>query len=79
MEAPELLPGLEFAFNAFFELNGDRQSGFGVGRIPWHVLDAYGRRHGLADDELEDFTHHLQEMDSEFLAYNEEQRAARKG
>ena len=76
-EAPELLIGLDFTFNAFFDLSGDRN---GSGPIPYQSLVWYAEHHGLEGEDVDDFVEHLRAMDREFLAYNEEQlEIARKG
>lgn len=77
-EAPDLHMGLEFYFQAFFEISGDRPIGFGMGPIPYLSLHQYARLNGIDNEEdLEDFIYFLREMDQEFLAYNQEE-AARK-
>lgn len=39
--APELWPGLELYFNAWFELDSTRAIGMGVGPIPWNAIESY--------------------------------------
>ena len=65
--------GLEFAFNAFCELTGERQMGMGLGPIPLTAIWAYADRHGLAEDETEELVYLIREADKEFLAYHREQ------
>ena len=53
-EAPELNLGLEFAYQAFWELTTCRPVGFGVGAIPWSAIREYALAYGV--DEEEDFS-----------------------
>lgn len=78
VDAPQLHAGLEFPFGAFFDLTGDRQSGMGVGPIPYMVLRSYGEAQGLEDEDLEEFIYLLREMDREFLSYNQEVQERRR-
>lgn len=78
-EAPELLPGLEFFFEAFFELTGDRAVGMGVlGPIPYSSLRQYAVWHGLEGEDIEEFIFMLRAMDREYLAYNLEEQERTK-
>lgn len=69
-DAPELLYGLEFAWNSFWLLSSSRQSGFGLGRIPYSVILDYCQAEELDAEDTADLTHLIQAMDAEWLAYN---------
>ena len=40
-EKPEALPGNTLWLKAFYDLDGERQVGMSVGRIPWSAVDYY--------------------------------------
>lgn len=77
-EAPELLPGLEYFYQCFFEIAGDRPVGMGVGPLPYMLLRTYGIAKGESEDELDDFIYLLREMDREYCAYNQERTEAER-
>jgi hypothetical protein len=57
-----------FTYNAFCELNSDRESGFGIGPIRFTAIDAYARRYGIVGiDEFEQFTADVRLIDRMFL------------
>jgi hypothetical protein len=68
VEQPEIPERLALAWQAFLDLSGDRQLGFGViGEIPWTAIDAYARRHGIDDpDEFDALASHVKAMDQVF-------------
>lgn len=65
--APELLLGLEFYFNAFLSLTTCRINGFGVGQIPWTAIKDYCDVYGIDGDDREDMFYVIQKMDKEYI------------
>ena len=79
-EAPELQPGLEVFYDAFWTLDSCRLStGFGGGRIPWTAVDRYCTRHEFEGDQRVDMEDHIQSLDIAFLTYQEKKRKAKTG
>jgi hypothetical protein len=65
--APQLQEGLILYLNAFFDLDAERQSGFNVGAIPWHAIDAYCKAHGFDEVQHEDCFFYVRRMDAAHL------------
>jgi hypothetical protein len=69
--APDLPEVCLFAHGAFHDLSADRQSGFGVGPIPWASINAYAYRYNIRDiDEFEFFAWMVRVMDNVFVAHH---------
>lgn len=66
-DAPELLPGLEFYFNAFLALTTCRINGFGMGQIPWTAVNDYCKAYGINDEQREDLQYIIRKMDEEYI------------
>lgn len=64
---PDLLDHLEWVWQAFLDLNGDRQLGFGQGPIMWLSIDAYARRHRVKDERFDRLVSLLGRMDAAYL------------
>lgn len=75
-EAPELTLGLEFAYQAYWDLNSCRSYGFGMGPISWSFIMDYARAHELEPDEIDDFTYLIRKMDEAHCKHVAEQNAA---
>jgi len=54
LNEPDLEPYLVFELGAFNDLTRDRQTGFGLGPIPWSSIDRYAARFVIDDEQ--DFT-----------------------
>ena len=68
--APELMLGLEFYFNAFDDLSSCRGIGFGLGPIPWTAMVQYCEEYDVVDaSSQEDFFHYIRELDNVYLAH----------
>jgi len=65
--APELHPGLELYYGAFFDLSTCRQVGFGVSPIPWNVIADYAQVYQFDDDQVDDLFHFVRHMDHTFI------------
>ena len=74
-EAPQLMPGLGFYYNAFLALCSCRQVGMGEGRIPWTSAHEYARRMGMDEEEFEDLWMLVCLMDGAYLKYRAEKSA----
>lgn len=73
--APDILEECVFAHGAFQDLSGDRQSGFGIGPIPWSSINAYALRHNIGDlDEFEMFAWMVRVMDNAFVKHHSEKK-----
>jgi hypothetical protein len=54
-----------FLWNAFHELDTDRQIGFAEGPIPFTAIDSFARRYGIVDvDEFDGFVTIMRGMDA---------------
>lgn len=61
---------LEWAWTAFWDLNSDRQIGFGgSGPIMWVSIDAYARRHRIREERFDRLVSFLRAMDSVWSKY----------
>lgn len=80
MEPPELLIGAASIWEAFWRLTTTRQSGMGVGPIPWTAIDRYAQRHAIDDpDDFDELTELIMTMDQTYLEHvRKEQEAAAK-
>lgn len=67
--APELLAGLEAYYEAFIELSTCRDSGMGVGPIPWTAVDQYARRYGFTGDGFGYLLKMVRALDDAFLKH----------
>jgi hypothetical protein len=65
-EAPEVAPGLEIYWLAFWDLLSER-SGMGDGPIRWTAIQAWADYNGLDEDQREALHHHLKRMVSFLL------------
>lgn len=69
-DRPNLLPGLEVVWAAFWDLNGDRQMGFGaVGDVPFLAIDAWARRYGVPDSDFPRLHGLLKAMDAAYRSW----------
>lgn len=66
-DAPELLLGLEFYFNAFLSLTSCRINGFGMGQIPWTAMNEYCGVYGISGEQKEDLFYLVRKMDEEYI------------
>lgn len=67
---PELLPGLDLYYLAFFDISDCRSMGMQVGPIPWTVVRTYANELGFDQDQTEALHYHIRMMDDEFLRRN---------
>jgi hypothetical protein len=69
--APELMMGLELYLDAFFDLNSERQIGFGgAGPIPITKVLEYCRLCEFSEDQKEDLLFYLPLMDEAWGEWN---------
>ncbi len=71
--APQLLPGLGFFFQAFLALSSCRPLGMQEGRIPWTAAFQYGQDNGLDHEEFEDMWILVSFMDAAYLKVRAQQ------
>lgn len=69
INAPMLLPGLGFYFQAFLSLSSCRPLGMAEGRIPWTAAYQYADNIGLDPDEFEDLWVLVSLMDAAYLKF----------
>ena len=68
--APELLPGLELFYGAFFDLTSCRTGLHSTeGPIKWTAMDRWAERYQLDDEQWEDLVYHLGQMDEAYLKF----------
>ena len=72
-EAPQLLPGLGFFFQAFLAISSCRPLGMAEGRIPWTAAFQYGQSLGLDPEEFEELWILVSYMDAAYLKYRQAQ------
>lgn len=76
-DAPRLIPGLQFYLNAFFELDSERDMGWGIGPIKRRAIWDYAVDYELDYDEREDLLYYIREMDNAHIAQvREKERTA---
>lgn len=73
---PRLLPGLEFYFLAFNALSSCRETGFGVGRIPWTAAREYADYYGLSKADFSRLWDLICRMDSVYINHSAEKAEA---
>lgn len=67
---PELLPGLQFIYSAFWELTTCREIGMVEGPIPWTAIYQYALAHGIRDpDEIDRLSALVKRMDIRYLSH----------
>lgn len=71
--APQLLTGLGFYFNAFLALSSCRPIGMMEGRIPWLAAFQYSQALELDDEEFEDLWVLVSYMDGEYIKFRQKQ------
>lgn len=68
LNAPELMTGLSFFFNAFMDLTTCRyKGGYSDGPIPWVAINEYCKHHYIVGEQREDLEYHIQRMDMEYM------------
>lgn len=79
--APSLWPGLELYYGAFMDLMSTREIGFGgIGPIGWDKVQMYAQAMGMDADQTEALHHHINAMDSHYIAhYNKKNAPKTKG
>lgn len=79
-EAPELLPGMEFYFAAFSDLDTTRPIGMELGPISWSAIQQYADYYELEPEAREDLHYHIRVLDNQFLMYHRKRsRGGAKG
>lgn len=76
--APILLPGLQFYYQAFLDLSTCRPLGMPEGPIPWSAINIYAERQDLTDDDYERFFTLLRAMDAAYLDYRDKKRVTKE-
>jgi len=69
LDQPELLRGDELFMRAYWVLDSERPSGFGLCRIPWSKTIAYGERIGLERDVCDMLWTVVSAMDFGYLGF----------
>lgn len=72
--APQLLPGLEFYFKAFFELSTCRSIGMDIGPVPYTAISEYANRHGMNNDVFPILLTFIRGMDNAYIKWQESKR-----
>ena len=68
LNAPDLLQGLDFFYNAFGQLSTCRPVGMGLGSIPWTAIDRYAERNDVED--FDEFLYMVRKMDDAYIEYH---------
>ena len=69
--APELLPGLEFYYDTFWELDSCRQQGMSLGPIPWTAIQKFGEVMKLDEETLDDLHYFIRSLDNKYRLHME--------
>jgi hypothetical protein len=64
LNAPELKQGLELYFQAFLDLDGERDHSMGVSPIPWSKVKEYAEFYGFDEEQTEDLLFFIRRMDN---------------
>lgn len=72
------ITGFEFYYDAFKELSTTRQSGFGVGPIPFTAIISYFTIYNI-DGDFDEFASILRRMDNVYLELNAQEMNKDKG
>lgn len=67
--APSLEIGLDLYLSAFFDLESDRQIGFGIGPISWSVVNEYTKANQFDDEQRQKLQRYVKAMDSVYLSH----------
>lgn len=65
--APELKLGLELYFQAFLDLDGERDSSMGIAPIPWSKVKTYAEFYGFSKEQTEDLFFFIRKMDNAYI------------
>lgn len=64
------MPGTAQAWEAFWHLTTDRQTGMALGPIPWSAIDRYATRHAIDDpDDFDEFVELVMTLDQAYLEH----------
>lgn len=63
LNKPQLHKGLTLFLEAFYELSSDRQTGLGVGYIPFTAIKSYADEYGFEGEQREDLFYFVREID----------------
>lgn len=66
LNAPQLLRGLALYYNAFQDLSTSRQTGFGVGSIPWQAINDYCLTYEVDGEQREDMFFFIARLDATY-------------
>ena len=72
--APSLLAGLELYYLGFMALSDSRQMGMGVGSISRKTIHDYCEAYEIVGDQKEEMHHHIKEMDSAYLEFQNKKK-----
>ena len=67
LNAPQVNTGLELYFNAFFELESERQIGMSIGPIPWSSINEYSKVYNLSTEQKECLFYFVRKLDRVYL------------
>lgn len=73
LDQPQLQPGDNFYFRAFWELSSCRQFGWSVGPIPWRDMVLYAEYAGLDSENTQLFATVLRELDEVYLSWSRDE------
>ncbi|MFZ1074804.1 MAG: hypothetical protein WAN50_00290 [Minisyncoccia bacterium] len=70
VNTPKVLDHLLFYYDAFWELDSERQIGMGVGPIPWSSIMLYASFCCLDEFQTEQLLYFIRAMDKVYLQYH---------
>lgn len=77
--APTLHLGLELFYNAFWDLTSCRDTGWGVGQIPWLAMRAYAVAWQFNGEQEEELYQYIRAMDNVYIDYYDKKNKTKGG
>lgn len=75
LNAPQLDNNLVFYFDAWFDLNTERPSGWSIQRIPWSAIVEYARFYDCTQQEMDKLLYLIKEIDVAHIQKWQSERA----
>ena len=79
VEKPKPLAGTELYLQAFYDLDGERQVGMSIGRIPWSAVEHYAQVYEFSEAQVVALHRLIVKMDAANLNRIRAQAKAKAG
>lgn len=77
-DAPQLQLGLELFYDAFWDLNGCRTFGMGMGPIPWTAIKDFAQAFEFDEEQFDDLYYYVRRMDDAYLKHHAPKKKGKK-